>query len=73
MFFANLVIFIVVWFLLPQFIYHIKSGGLKNWLNDTLEIQTQDEVIFVVIANNNEYNELKEYFLSRLNINIDKI
>lgn len=66
-------IFIIVWFLLPQFIYHIKSGGLKNWLNDTLEIQTQDEVIFVVIANNNEYNELKEYFLSRLNIDIDKI
>ncbi|MDA3055667.1 MULTISPECIES: hypothetical protein [unclassified Campylobacter] len=69
----SILIFIIIYFLLPQFIYHIKSGGLKNWLNDTLEIQTQDEVIFVVIANNNEYNELKEYFLSRLNINIDKI
>ena len=57
---------------------HIHKGGFKSLrFFDQLVIYENDfkggKILNILIATNNEYNELREYFLQILNIDINKV
>lgn len=71
-------LFVVLLFLLTKFLLHIHKGGFKSLrFFDQLVIYENDfkggRVINILVATNDEYNELREYFLQILNIDIDKV
>ena len=64
-----------LFFVMPQNIYQIYNSKFIFFkFVNSLEFKIFDENLhFIVIANEIEYNDIKEYFLSRLNLDIENI
>lgn len=79
-FYTLILALLFVYFILFGFkpLLHIHKGGFKSLrFFDQLVIYENEfkggKIINILIATNDEYNELREYFLQILNIDIDKV
>nr|WP_315014181.1 hypothetical protein [uncultured Campylobacter sp.] len=62
--------------LTPQTIFHFRLGGLKSCaVYNMLAIFSKKDgvIINILIPTNNDYKELKEYFLRKKGINLDNV
>ena len=57
----------------PQVLYHLKKD--KNFLTlyDTILVKTDDFKICIFIAKNDDYKEIRKYFLFKKGIDINKV
>ncbi|MBQ9877119.1 MAG: hypothetical protein IJM31_08625 [Campylobacter sp.] len=74
--FALLFVYFILFGFKP--LLHIHKGGFKSLrFFDQLVIYENEfkggKIINILVATNDEYNELREYFLQILNIDIDKV
>lgn len=79
-FYTLILALLFVYFILFGFkpLLHIHKGGFKSLrFFDQLVIYENEfkggKIINILVATNDEYNELREYFLQILNIDIDKV
>ena len=69
---ASILLFLLGLFV-PQVLYHLKKD--KNFLTlyDTILVKTDDFKICIFIAKNDDYKEIRKYFLFKKGIDINKV